>query len=132
MQKDKLKEGDIIFSDCVGHEILCEHLGIVYKKGNNVYVFHNAPTNLNKFGGTIVSEPYEKYKNFRDIKRVVRTNVSNHRILEVSKNHKFEVWDSIYFNCEDFVNQIVYGERESNIRDAYKIAALGLGVLLII
>lgn len=131
MNIDKLREGDILFSDCVGHE-LCQHLGIVYKKGDKVYVFHNAPTNLNQFGGTIISEPYSDYKKMRDITKVVRTNATNQKILEICKRHKYEVWDSMYFNCEDFVNEIVYGERESNIRDAYKIAAIGLGILLVI
>jgi hypothetical protein len=127
---EKLKEGDIIYTNCIGNE-LCYHLGIVYCKGNQKYVFHNAPTQINRHGGTIVFETFEDFKKGRDIKRIVRTNVTNQRILQVVNKHKTEVWDSLFFNCEDFVIEIVEGRRKSDLRDAWKVAALGLAIFIL-
>jgi hypothetical protein len=127
---EKLKEGDIIYTNCIGNE-LCYHLGIVYSKEGKKYVFHNAPTQINRFGGTIVYEKFEDFKKGRDIKRIVRSNVTNQRILQVVNKHKTEVWDSLFFNCEDFVIEIVQGRRQSDLRDAWKVAALGLAIFII-
>lgn len=125
---EKLEEGDVIYSNCVGHE-LCYHLGIVYQKGNQKYVFHNAPTNNNKFGGTIIYEKAEDYLKGRDIMKIVKTTAKNEDILRISKENRGEVWDSLFFNCEDYVVEIVEGERTSNLRDAWKISALGLALI---
>lgn len=125
---EKLKEGDVIYTNCIGNQ-LCYHLGIVYTKGEKKYVFHNAPTNNNKFGGTIVSEKYEDFMKDRYILKIVKTRATNKDILKVSKINKTEVWDSLFFNCEDYIVEIVEGERKSDLRDAYKIGALGLALI---
>jgi hypothetical protein len=125
---EKLKEGDVIYTNCVGNQ-LCYHLGIVYTKEEKKYVFHNAPTNNNKFGGTIVSEKYEDFIKDRYILKIVKTRATNKDILKVSKINKTEVWDSLFFNCEDYIVEIVEGERKSDLRDAYKIGALGLALI---
>lgn len=128
---DKIKEGDVIYSSCDGNE-LCYHLAIVYTNGNKKYVFHNAPTNQNKFGGTIISEPLEDYKKKREIYRVVSTGVKNHEILNIVRKNRHEIWDSILFNCEDFVSEIVQGERESDLRNAWAIIAIGTALMIMI
>jgi len=125
---EKIEEGDVIYSNCVGHE-LCYHLGIVYQKGNRKFVFHNAPTNNNKFGGTIIYEKAEDYLKGRDIIKIAKTTATNNDIIRVSRENRSEVWDSMSFNCEDYVVEIVEGERNSNLRDAWKISALGLALI---
>lgn len=125
---ERLKEGDVIYTNCIGNH-LCYHLGIVYHKGKHKYIFHNAPTNNNKFGGTIVSEKFEDFVKGREIMKVIRTNAKNEDILKVSRRCKREVWDTFFFNCEDFVVEIVEGERRSDLRDAWKIGALGLAFI---
>jgi len=125
---EKLEEGDVIYSNCVGHE-LCYHLGIVYQKGNRKFVFHNAPTNNNKFGGTIIYEKAEDYLKGRDIIKIAKTTATNNDIIRISRENRSEVWDSMSFNCEDYVVEIVEGERNSNLRDAWKISALGLALI---
>jgi hypothetical protein len=87
---------------------------------------------MNKYGGTIVSEPIEVYKKNRDILKIVRTNVKNQDILNVTRKYKDETWDTFHFNCEDYITEIVQGERESDIRDAYKVVALSIALMLII
>jgi hypothetical protein len=119
----KLQEGDVVYTNCIGNE-LCYHLGIVYEHNGEKYIFHNAPTNNNKYGGTIVKEHFKDFTKSREIYKVVRTNVKNEKILRVSQKYKTEVWDTFYFNCEDFIAEIVEGERNSDLRDVYKIAAL--------
>ena len=131
MTFDKLKEGDVIFTNCVDVD-LCYHVGIVYKKNNRTFVFHNCPENMNKYGGSVVCEPIHNYKKRRELYKVVHTNIKNQRILDVTRKLKYDIWDSMYFNCEDFISEIVQDERESDIRDAYKIAALSFGLLLIL
>ena len=125
---DTLEEGDVIYSNCIGNE-LCYHLGIVYEKNGVKYVFHNAPTNSNRFGGTVIYEKAEDYLKDRDIYNVVRTNVKNEDILKVSKKCRSEVWDSFFFNCEDYVVEIVEGERQSDLREMWRIGAFGVALL---
>jgi hypothetical protein len=125
---EKIEEGDVIYSNCVGHEF-CYHLGIVYQKGNKKYIFHNAPTNNNKYGGTIIYENAEDYLKGRDIIKIAKTTATNSDIIRVSRENRSEVWDSMNFNCEDYVVEIVEGERISNLRDAWKISALGLALI---
>jgi hypothetical protein len=130
MNLAKLKEGDVIYTDCIGSQ-LCYHLGIIYQKGNTKYVFHNAPTNSNKFGGTIIYEKLDEFMKGRMITKAFRTRVTNKDILRVAHKCKREVWDSLFFNCEDFVVEIVEGERRSDLRDVWKIGALGLALISI-
>ena len=127
---DKLQEGDVIYTNCIGNE-LCYHLGIVYKTKNSVFVFHNAPTNNNKFGGTVTYETLKEFMKGRDIKKIARTGVKNKRILAVSKRCRDEVWDSFFFNCEDYIVEIVEGERKSDLRDIWKLSAFGLALMSI-
>jgi orotate phosphoribosyltransferase len=56
--ENKLCEGDVLYTNCIGNE-LCYHLGIVYQKGDTKFIFHNAPTNNNRFGGTVIFEKFE-------------------------------------------------------------------------
>lgn len=123
-----LYEGDVIYTNCIGNE-LCYHLGIVYKKGNKHFVFHNAPTNSNKFGGTVVYEKLSDFLKERDVFKIVSTKATNKDILRVTRKCKKEIWDSLFFNCEDYVVEIVEGERRSNLRDGWKISALGLALI---
>lgn len=69
--------------------------------------------------------------NGREAMKIVRSKVKNQRILEIAREHKTEVWDEFFFNCEDFVLEVAEGHRRSNIRDAWKIAALGITLMTI-
>jgi hypothetical protein len=127
----RFNEGDVIYCNCVGTEI-CYHVGIVYKKNNKEFVFHNAPTNVNKYGGSVVSEPLYEFKKNREIYRVVPTYAKNKDIIKVTQRVKYEVWDSMLFNCEDYITEIVQGYRESDIRDTWKMVTVGASLLLLL
>ncbi len=127
----KLRQGDIIYTNCSGYT-LCYHLGIVYDNGIQKFVYHNDPTNKNKYGGTVCAEKYEDFMKNRNILKIVRTNVTNNDIIKVAIKTKHESWDELYFNCEDFVHEIVEGERNSDLRNAWIILALGATALALI
>jgi len=125
---ETLTEGDVIYTNCIGNE-LCYHIGIVYEKSGVKYVFHNAPTNSNRFGGTVIYEKLEEFVKGREIYKVVKTIAKNSDILRVSKKCRSEVWDSFFFNCEDYVVEIVEGERRSDLRDMWRIGAFGIALI---
>lgn len=128
---ENIKEGDVVYTSCSDYQ-LCYHVGIVYDDGKKKMIYHNEPSNNNKYGGTICAEPYHEFVKKRNVIRVVRTNAKNADILRIAKKCKSERWDSIFFNCEDYVMQVVEGHRRSDIRDAYKIAVLGIAIIILI
>jgi hypothetical protein len=131
MNVDKLKTGDVIYTTCINVP-LCYHLGIVYHDGKKQRVFHNSPDIKNKYGGSVCVEEYKDFIKEREVLKIVRTNVHPKRILEVSNKNKKEVWDTFFFNCEDYIQEIVDGQRNSDLRNAWKIAVLGFFLILII
>lgn len=128
---DKLNTGDIIYTSCADFPV-CYHLGIVVCDGNKKVIYHNSPENKNKFGGNIVAESYENFTKNRQVLKIVETKVQKSRIIEVSNKSKLETWDTFFFNCEDFILEIVDGHRRSDLRDTFKIAALGILIIALI
>ena len=129
---EKLNEGDIIYTTCTDYAAFCYHVGIVYYDGNKRLIYHNDPTNKNRYGGTVCAENYEKFMKGRVVQNTIRTGIKNEKILEVARKCKTEIWDSLFFNCEDFVLEVVDGHRRSNLRDVWKLAALGTSTLLLL
>lgn len=128
---DRLREGDVIYTDCID-VTFCYHLGIVHHDGDKVLIYHNAPNNHNKFGGSVCAESYDEFIKGRNLLKITKTTATNHDIIRITQKCKHETWDSLFFNCEDYVLEIVEGHRRSDARDAWKIAALGLAILLLI
>jgi hypothetical protein len=127
----RLKTGDILYTSC-GDYPICYHLGIVVSDEKGKRVYHNSPENKNRFGGSIVCEKYEAFTKNRQVLKVIESNVSKEKIIEVSRECKKETWDTFFFNCEDYVLQIVDGHRRSDLRDTFKIAALGILIIILI
>lgn len=128
---EKIKTGDVIYCTCVDVP-LCYHLGIVHEKNNKKIVYHNSPYNKNKYGGSVCVETYEDFVKNREVIKIIRTGVGAERILKVSKKCKSDIWDTFLFNCEDYILEVVENHRRSDVRDAYKIAALGILILYFI
>jgi hypothetical protein len=128
---DRLNTGDIIYTSCADFPV-CYHLGIVIDHGGEKKVYHNSPENKNKFGGNIVSETYENFTKNRQVLSVVESKAPKERILEVTRRCRDEQWDTFFFNCEDYVLEIVDGHRRSDLRDTFKIAALGILIIILI
>jgi hypothetical protein len=128
---DKLKTGDILYVSCADFP-LCYHLGIIVKDNGNLLIYHNCPENKNRFGGSVVCEKYETFTKNRQVIKVIESKVSKEKIIEVSRKCKKEIWDTFFFNCEDYVLEIVDGHRRSDLRDVFKIAALGILIIILI
>lgn len=128
---EKLKEGDLIYTNCSNFE-LCRHAGIVYFDGEKKMVYHNDPYMLNKWGGNVCCQSYSMFIKNRNVIQIVKTAAKNEDILRVARKCRSESYDTLTFNCEDFVLEIVEGCRRSDVRDAWKIAALGITILSII
>ena len=128
---DRLKTGDVIYTSCVDVPF-CYHLGIVVDYGNKKRIFHSSPYNKNKYGGSVCSETYESFMKEREVMKVVRTNVTLEQIEKASRKCKKVIWDTFFFNCEDYILEIVEGHRRSDLRDAWKISALGIAIITLI
>lgn len=128
---EKLNEGDVIYTTCTNYT-LCYHLGIVYSDGKKKLIYHNDPSNINRYGGSVTAEDYHSFMKGRLVQKIIRTNAKNADILKVSKKCKRERWDSMFFNCEDYVLEIVDGKRRSDLRDVWKLIALGASTLLLL
>jgi hypothetical protein len=128
---ERLTTGDVIYTNCVGVPF-CYHLGIVVDYGNKKRIFHNSPYIKNRYGGSICSEPYDAFMKEREIMKIVRTNVSREQIEKASRKCKKVVWDTFFFNCEDYILEVVEGRRRSDLRDAWKISALGIAIITLL
>jgi len=128
---DRLKTGDILYTSCADFAA-CYHLGIVVSDEKGKRIYHNSPENKNRFGGSVVCEKYEAFTKNRQVLKVIESGVSKEKIIEVSRKCKKEIWDTFFFNCEDYVLEIVDGHRRSDLRDTFKIAALGILIIILI
>jgi hypothetical protein len=128
----KIKQGDIVYGNCVDHPYVPYHVGIVYDDGKNKFIYHNTPDLLNKYGGNVVATSYDKFMEGRVLKQIRRSNVSNEEILKVARKCATEQYDSMFFNCEDFILEITDGKRRSDVRDAYKIVFLTAVILFLL
>ena len=128
---DKLQTGDVVFTSCSNAQI-CYHIGIVCEDNGKKKVFHNAPTIKNNWGGNVCSESWEDFLKGSYVYKVVRTNTTKERIFAVSRMHRRESWHELFFNCEDYIAEILTGERRSNQRDAFQIILLGLATIFLL
>lgn len=122
---ERLTTGDVIYTSCVGLPF-CYHLGIVVEIGGTKKIFHNSPYIKNQYGGSVCAESYEDFMKERQVVKVYRTGTQKDKILRVSRKCKKEVWDTFFFNCEDYILEIVEGRRRSDLRDAWKIGILAI------
>ncbi len=128
---EKLKTGDVIYTSCVGMPF-CYHLGIVYDDGDKKVIYHNSPYNKNKFGGSVCAESYDAFMKEREIVKIVSTSATYDDIMYASRKCRFDIWDTFFFNCEDFILEVVEKHRRSDLRDAWKIAALGIIAIILL
>jgi len=119
-----LKTGDVIYASCVD-VLFCYHLGIVV----DGLVYHNSPYNKNKYGGSVCVETYDEFMKGRELFKIVATHVTKEEIIKATRKCRRDVWDELFFNCEDYIIQVVEKRRDSDIRNAIKLAALGIIVL---
>ena len=77
-------------------------------------------------------DTFENFTKNRHVLKVIEIKATKEKILEVSRKCKKEIWDTFFFNCEDYVLEIVDCHRRSDLRDVFKIAALGILIIVLI
>ena len=82
---DRLREGDVIYTDCID-VAFCYHLGIVHHDGDRILIYHNAPNNHNKYGGSVCAESYDDFIKGRNVLKITKTTARNQDIIEFHKN----------------------------------------------
>jgi len=128
---DRLTTGDVIYTSCVGVPF-CYHLGIVVDDGKKKRIYHNSPYIKNKYSGSVCCETYDNFIKEREIMKIIRTRATKEQIIKASRKCKKDVWDTFFFNCEDYILEIVEGHRRSDLRDAWKISALGIAIITLL
>lgn len=99
-----MKTGTIVICS-VNDMPLIKHYGIIINQGGKDLVAHNSPDNKNRYGGTVVIEPYTMFVKSRKLINAIITNASEGEILNCCRENKTKKFDSLAFNCFQFVNQ---------------------------
>jgi hypothetical protein len=99
------KTGDIIKTTC--HIPMCFHLAVIYVIDDKVYVFNNAPSKSNVFGGNIVFQPIEEFLSDRRLIETYSSPLTERDILNYTNTNKKRKWDDINYNCETYVNEMM-------------------------
>ncbi len=123
----KIKPGDIITTSARNNANFT-HAGLVVNEEGKLMVVHNAPGNLNKFGGSIATEDIEAYLLGRELLSIEPTGMSEAAIQERVDALKHKKFSLVNFNCEHFVNFITRGKPVSPQLIQFT-RILGIGVL---
>ena len=60
----------------------------------------------------------------RKLIKTIPTNVDANKVREYSYNMAHRIWDPLSYNCEHYVNELVYSEQKSKFSTGLKIAFL--------
>lgn len=100
------KEGDIITTKCSDYWWpFCKHYGIVTFYNNQICVFNNTPSKVNKTGGNIVAQPIDEFLKERCVKKVERSNIKSKDVICYSLARKYLKWTMAY-NCVRYIEDI--------------------------
>lgn len=125
----KLETGDMIK---VQSEILpiIYHYGIIEKKGDKIYIYHNQPDKINSKGGGLIKENLSDFILGRDIVSVHKTKMNSEDLDEMYEALKDLKYDFVNFNCEHFINFATDKKYVSN--QVFKWTAVAVLGLLVV
>lgn len=109
-----INEGDIIYATCPDM-MLCYHVGILVFDAGKPMVYHNTPIEVNPYGGNIVAQPLEEFTKVRKITQVIPAGILPDQVRQYSSENRLKKW-GVFYNCEDYVNEIRSGRKLSPIR----------------
>lgn len=125
-----LNDGDIIYTSCIGIP-LCHHVGIVVFESGYPIIYNNSPRAKNRFGGNIVAQPITEFMKGRTFIKTVSAPNCSDVVRKYSYEKRYERWNALSFNCEDYVNDVMYCSRKSQLRNTWQLALLiGLGFFI--
>lgn len=130
MGEYNINDGDIIYTSCTGLP-LCYHVGIVFRKNDSLVVYNCTPNVKNQYGGNVVIQEFDSFMIDRKFIKTVPSDNCLDFVHEYSYANRFQKWDALRYNCEDYVNEINQGKKSSPLRNTWQTAlVIGLIVLL--
>lgn len=87
-------------------------------------IYNNTPGAKNMFGGNIVAQPIDVFMKDRTFIKTIPTDNCPAIVREYSYENRFKKWNALFYNCEDYVNEITYCQKKSHLRTTVGIASL--------
>lgn len=117
-----LYDGDIIYTTC--HNIpACYHVGIAIAEPQGVCIYNNTPTTSNAYGGNVVAQPLADFMQGRSFIKALSPPAYNTELVrQYAYNNRHRVWSASEYNCEDFVNEAIYQQAHSPLRNRFYTA----------
>jgi hypothetical protein len=115
----------LIKASCDSSYPLCVHYGFLI----NDVVVHNTPAITNNFGGNIVTQKLEAFKNDREIYEIVDLDLDQKVVWDYAEKNKTKKFNYVSFNCEQFANDVISGNKKSSIL-ARSLILLGIGLFI--
>jgi hypothetical protein len=115
----------LIKASCDNEIPLCVHYGFLIGD----VVVHNTPNKINPYGGNIVTQPWDNFKQERTIYAIEDLDISASQVWAYYEKHRTKKFNNITFNCEQFANDVILGVKKSSILTR-TIVLLGLGYFI--
>jgi hypothetical protein len=103
------------------------HWGIIDKTPEGTFIYHNQPDLLNKKGGSLIREEFNKYISGKKIVSIEHTTATSENISELAELLSDKKYDFINNNCEHFVNKF-----KNNTWVSPQAGKFGLGLIVVI
>lgn len=127
----QLETGDLVKLEADVLPIIF-HYGIIDRVGEDVFIYHNQYSFLNKVGGSIIREDFIKYAKGRKIVSIEKTGLNKadlYGIVNILKDKKYDFVDN---NCEHFVNKFKNNKFTSPTTKKISIAIVGITALIVL
>ena len=82
------------------------HYVIVFREHGELFIYHNQPDKINKYGGSLIREPFTEYIKGKEIVAVENLNTSYNNFSEIFDVLMTEKYDVFKNNCEHYINYI--------------------------
>lgn len=115
----------VIESECNNIVPLCVHHAFLVDD----MVIHNTPSKTNIHGGNIIIEPFDDFKSDRKILSIKDIDTPSGRIFDYYEANKGRKFNSITFNCEQFVNDVMNGKKGLSVLTKIALIVSALVVL---
>jgi|GEM_PF-3158723 len=80
------------------------------EKNNHLRVVHNAPGNVNAWGGNVTEEPFDAFMEGRSMLSIEPAQVTPEQIKKGIEDTKAKRFSAAKFNCEHFISQLISGK----------------------
>jgi len=107
-------EGSILRRKCPFP--LITHVGILLYNEEGPTVYHNTAIKKNEFGGNIVAMPLEEFLSIGDLISSTPCSIDPNFVRAFAHELRFKKYNALFYNCEDFINDILFGKKGSRQR----------------